>query len=108
MTPDEFVERFDDMRAGLLGWWYLSPGLVVVTCKVYDTSAHEEAWLACASTERRAATRILKTFGVHGFKFSRARHQTTADSLIRAAADTQGSIVALLPDGEVLVFPNAL
>jgi len=107
MTPDEFRERFDDMSAECLGWWYLSPGLEVVTCKVYDTSAGEGAWLASASTERRAATRTLKSFGVHGFKFSRARHQDTADSLIRAAADNVGAIVAFLPDDEVVVFPRA-
>ena len=106
MTSDEFLERFDDMSARFLGWWYLSPGLVVVTCKVFDTSTREGAWLACASTERRAATRILRSFGAHGFKFSQGRHQDTADSLIRAAAASKGSIVALLPDGELSVFPE--
>lgn len=106
MTPNEFRRRFNDMGAGFVGWWRVSPGMVVVSCKVYDTFAHQGAWLASASTARRVSTSALKSFGVHGFKFSGRPYKNTPERLIQAAADNPSAVVALLPDGELLVFPH--
>lgn len=105
VTPAEFRARFNDMRPGFVAWVPRAADVTVVSCEVYDTSRHEGAWLAAAAENRRAATSILKSFGVHGFKFDQAPFRGTPETLITAAITSRRHVVALLPDEQVLVFP---
>ena len=106
MSASEFRERFNDMKAGFVGWRRLSPDRFVVSCEVYDTSAHEGAWLAAAAESRAEASAVLKAFGVHGFKFDRRPYNQIPDGLVSAACDHLGSVVAMFPEGELEVFAD--
>jgi hypothetical protein len=95
------------MRPGFVAWVRRTADVTVVSCEVYDTSRHEGAWLAVAAENRRAATGIFKSFGIHGFKFGQAPFRSTPETLITAAITSRRQVVALLPGGRLLKFPQS-
>lgn len=104
MTPTEFRSRFNDMSAGFTSWLRWSKDVTLVSCAVYDSSAHESAWLAAAAADRDEATARLKSFGVHGLKLKEPPSRLTSEELIDAAIAHIGTIVAQLPDGTLVLL----
>jgi hypothetical protein len=105
-TPELFRSTFDAMTAGFVGWRKSAPNVSVVSCSVWDSVGHTSAWLAAAAQDRNAATRLLKGFGVHGLKFDVTLAKSAPEELLTAAAGHPGSVVAVLPDRTIAIFPQ--
>lgn len=105
MNRSEFLDQFDGMAAGFVGWREVGDG-VVVSCSVFSSAAHESAWLACHGQTRHDAAKHLRDFGVHRLKFAARPSRAAPEGLVDAAVVSRPLLVALLPNGDIVSFPD--